>query len=330
MGIIEPVWTAKDIAPHVNDEYPNQTLANHSACACHQSRGYHCKTNTKSHRFVRLGNGQYCLPEESPDVCPIHNAKSMMAANPYIPTIFSKTRISTPRTGPVASGQQQLCSIVSDLRKAIDNETLDVDSVTIFSEALSNIGFPYDMKTYPELREKVFIRPDTKDSPQNLAEALLWKLGKWTSYKNFVRYYEHDNTMPEKTDVIFYAFAMHLKNNNNPIFDQHTLRSMWAVDSTLTNKERELCKTFLMNKKGKWKQNGAGSSGMQCYNLYLRFIRKMQKFNIGLKKLGTLLMPLGQALKRNTENYYKFCDICGWAHKKSLTLLLQPTANRCG
>jgi len=61
---------------------------------------------------------------------------------------------------------------------------------------------------------------------------------------------------------------------------------------------------------------------MQCYNLYLRFIRKMQKFNIGLKKLDTLLMPLGQALKRNTENYYKFCDICGWAHKKKPNLAL--------
>jgi len=121
--------------------------------------------------------------------------------------------------------------------------------------------------------------------------------------------------MPAKTDVIFYAFARHLINNNDPIFDQHALRSMWAVDSTLTNIERKLCKRFLMSNKGKWKQSGAGPSGMRCYNLYVRFIRKMQKFNIGLKKVDTLLMPLGQALKRYTENHDKFCEICSWTHK---------------
>ena len=30
-GIVGKVWTALEVAPHVNDEYPNQTLANHSA-----------------------------------------------------------------------------------------------------------------------------------------------------------------------------------------------------------------------------------------------------------------------------------------------------------
>ena len=90
-GNIDKVWTAADIAPYVNDQYPNQTLANHSACPCHQEKGYHCKINTKSHRFVRLGGGQYCLPEESPAICPIHNAKSIMSEKepgprkPYAP-----------------------------------------------------------------------------------------------------------------------------------------------------------------------------------------------------------------------------------------------------
>ena len=45
-GIIDEVWTAADIAPYVNDKYPNQTLANHSACPCHQEKGHHCKLNT--------------------------------------------------------------------------------------------------------------------------------------------------------------------------------------------------------------------------------------------------------------------------------------------
>ena len=90
-GNIDKVWTAADIAPYVNDEYPNQTLANHSACPCHQKKGYHCKINTDSHRFARLGGGQYCLPEESPAICPIHNAKSIMSEKepgprkPYAP-----------------------------------------------------------------------------------------------------------------------------------------------------------------------------------------------------------------------------------------------------
>ena len=107
----------------------------------------------------------------------------------------------------------------------------------------------------------------------------------------------------KKTDIIFYAFAKHLRDNNDPIFDQHTLRSMWAVDSSLTREEGALCKKFLMNNKGKWKPSGSGSSGMQCYYLYKRFIRSVQSFYNGIKRLDMLLMSLGQALKKNTKNY---------------------------
>lgn len=315
-GIINHVWTAADIASYVNDEYPNQTLANHSACPCHQEKGYHCKINTKSHRFTRLGGGQYCLPEESPVICPIHNVKSRMPEKefsprkPYAPKIPSVLTTDTLKDSQTISGNHQLSRIVSNLKNAINNNNLNDTLVVEYIGSLSNLGFQYDQVTYPALTETEFFRPNTKDSPQNLAEALLWKLGKWPSYKKFVNYYEGKGNKPTKTDIIFYAFARHLKDNNQPIFDQHTLRSMWAIDNSLTRAERSFCKKFLMNNKGKWKSSGSGSSGMQCYGLYKRFIRKVQRFYNDIKRLDVLLMCLGQALKKNTQDYDEFCGLC--------------------
>ncbi len=315
-GKINEVWTASDIAPYVNDDYPNQTLANHSACPCHQEKGYHCKINTKSHRFVRLGGGQYCLPEESPVICPIHNVKSIIyekepyTKEPHAPKTSYEHTIGTFKNSPKISGTQQLRRIVSNLKSAIINKDLNGNLVEQHIRNLSDLEFQYDQETYPALSETELFLPNTEDSPQNLAEALLWKLGKWPSYQNFVQYYEGKDKKPTKSDTIFYAFAKHLKDNNDPIFDQHTLRSMWAVDSSLTKKESLLCKKFLMNKKGKWKPSGSGSSGMQCYELYKRFIRRVQSFYNDIKRFDMLLMSLGQALKKNTLNYDEFRDLC--------------------
>lgn len=318
-GNIDKVWTAADIAPYVNDQYPNQTLANHSACPCHQEKGYHCKINTKSHRFVRLGGGQYCLPEESPAICPIHNAKSMIyekesdTREAHTPKTSSGHTIDTSKGSSTISGNQQLSWIVSNLKSAITNKNLNENLAEQHIGNLSNLGFKYDQETYPELRKTELFLPNMEDSPQNLAEALLWKLGKWPSYKNFVHYYDGKDKKPKKTDIIFYAFAKHLRDNNDPIFDQHTLRSMWAVDSLLTKEEGALCKQFLMSKR-KWKPSGSGSSGMQCYDLYKRFIRRVQSFYNDIKRLDMLLMSLGQALKKNTQGYDEFCDLCNLNH----------------
>ena len=298
-----------------NDDYPNQTLANHSACPCHQEKGYHCKINTKSHRFVRLGGGQYCLPEDSPAICPIHNAKSMMYEKESDTRESHSLKTSSGHTidifkdNPTISRNQQLSWIVSNLKSAIINKNLDENLVEQHIGNLSDLGFQYDQETYPALSKTELFLPNTEDSPQNLAEALLWKLGKWPSYKNFVHYYDGKDKKPKKTDIIFYAFAKHLRDNNDPIFDQHTLRSMWAVDSSLTREEGALCKQFLVSNKGKWKPNGSGSSGMQCYDLYKRFITRVQSFNNNIKRLDMLLMSLGQALKRNTKDYDEFCDL---------------------
>jgi hypothetical protein len=261
---IDKVWTAADITPYVDDEYPNQTLANHSACPCHQEKGYHCKINTKSHRFVRLGGGQYCLPEESPTICPIHNAKSIMyekesdTREAHAPKRSIGSTKDTFKDSPTISGNQQLSWIVSNLKSAITNKNLNENLVEQHIGNLSDLGFQYDQETYPALSKTEIFLPNTGDSPQNLAEALLWKLGKWPSYKNFVHYYDGKDKKPKKTDIIFYAFAKHLKDNNDPIFDQHTLRSMWAVDSSLTREDGALYKQFLMSNKGKWKPSGSG------------------------------------------------------------------------
>jgi hypothetical protein len=289
-GNIDKVWTAADIAPYVDDEYPNQTLANHSACPCHQEKGYHCKINTKSHRFVRLGGGQYCLPEESPAICPIHNVKSMMyekesdTREEHVPKTSSGDAIDTFKNSLTISGNQQLSWIVSNLKSAITNKNLPGNLVEQHIRNLSDLGFQYDQKTYPAISKTELFLPNTEDSPQNL-----------------VHYYDGKDKTPKKTDIIFYAFAKHLKDNNDPIFDQHTLRSMWAVDSSLTREEGAFCKHFLMNDKGKWKASGSGSSGMQCYDLYNRFIKRVQSFYNDIKRLDMLLMSLGRALKKILE-----------------------------
>src|SRR6185437_7897183 len=96
-------------------------------------------------------------------------------------------------------------------------------------------------------------------TPANLSEALLWKLGKWKSYKKFASNYKNSAAQPTKTDVVFFAFARHLEDrDNNPIYDQHAIRALWAICGKLTPEECERCKSVLLDGEGKWKTTGSG------------------------------------------------------------------------
>ncbi|MDT8386767.1 MAG: hypothetical protein RQ736_04595 [Thiogranum sp.] len=77
---------------------------------------------------------------------------------------------------------------------------------------------------------------------RRIAEALLWKMGKWNIYKDFVNNYNSSDSLAKKTDVVFAAFAKHLRDSANPVYDQHALRAMWAINANLVSQEKEQCK----------------------------------------------------------------------------------------
>ena len=138
--------------------------------------------------------------------------------------------------------RKALTGLVKRLQEIISNRHLTVEDIRKFREILKNIGFAYDVDKFPELQSTEKFEVNSGYTPNNLAEALLWKLGKWKSYKNFSNYFAEEESAPTKDDVVFFAFAKHLSNNGNPIYDQHVLRAIWAVDSSLTKQDRQNCK----------------------------------------------------------------------------------------
>lgn len=317
-SMISSVWTPSQVAPHVDDNYTNATVANHSACPCGKLVGYHCTFNTASHRFVRLGNGKYCLPEESPDICPIHKVKSVLASNPYI-TQFPSGRATPAETNNVSSHEEEdfqttsakLGQLVFEVGDAISRETVNDDLVSQFRRRLSSLGFEYNSTLYPALMETENFNWTVMDSPCNLAEALLWKLGKWKTYTKFSKYYEDGENTQRGRNIILYAFAIHLRDRSQPIIDQHTIRSMWAIDSSLTHEEKEACKAFLIKRNGTWKQSGSGVSGQKCYHCYVRLVDKLGNLGVDVSEADKLLMPLGRALRQLAKNHKEFRRLCG-------------------
>ncbi|NIT55035.1 MAG: hypothetical protein GWN00_01945 [Aliifodinibius sp.] len=305
-GQIGIVWNARQLEPYVDDHHINATLANHSACPCGKLTGYHCALNTMSHRFVRLGDGNYCLPEESPAICPMHSTKANLARNPYVkrknvgtPNTYRQIRISE-------NPKDKLRSIISNIKNAIRLKSLDHDFLSRCRRELQALGYEYNSNLYPRLSHTERFSVSVDDSPNNLAEALLWKLGKWNIYRKFVGYYENDRSMPTTSDFILYAFAKHLKNNSNAIVDQHTIRAMWAIDDSLTKEEIYACRKFLMNKKGQWRAGGSGKSGLICYHAYMKFVENLEKGGADIREYDRLLMPLGKALKDKAKNHEMF------------------------
>jgi len=123
------------------NRHANQTLANHSACACHQSRGFHCKTNTKT-CFGTIRTTIFY--PESPDVS-LYIMLNLYGCESYVLDTFWKSEnfqrfflnsISTPDR-PCYSGQQHYVHSFG-LRGDIDMRLWMYDSVTYLIEA-----FPY-------------------------------------------------------------------------------------------------------------------------------------------------------------------------------------------
>lgn len=210
------------------------------------------------------------------------------------------------------SEKMKLKDLVATLQQSIINGQMTKDNVTSSIKELATLGYKYDHETYPKLINTEIFSDTSKDAPGNLAEALLWKLGKWKSYKKFANQYIDKDTRPSNTDVVFYAFAQHLKNRDNPIYDQHAIRALWAICGTLNADEKAKCKNLLIKKNGNWKDSGSGRSAVECYGIFVKHLGAIVKNGSTKGEIDLLLMPLGQAIKRSTANYQEFCSLCGW------------------
>ena len=205
-------------------------------------------------------------------------------------------------------------NLIAELQKAIVNGGMNKGTVENAVKALSELGYQYDNKRFPALVGTENFVDTSCETPSNLAEALLWKLGKWQIYKKFATNYTADNPKPTKQNVVFFAFARHLNDNNNPIYDQHAIRALWAICGKLTASERKKCKSLLFDGKNKWKQAGSGGDTIECYELFVRHINDLVGENNAASKgeIDRLLMPLGQAIKKSTGSYVEFSKLCGW------------------
>ena len=206
--------------------------------------------------------------------------------------------------------RKKLAEIIANLQVSVARGGMTSTTVTTAIKELSSIGYEYDYDAFPKLENTEVFADESGDSPRNLAEALLWKLGKWKSYKKFARQYSEEDSKPTDTDVVFFAFAKHLKNPDNPIYDQHAIRAMWAICGNLAEDEKAKCKKLLMNTKDEWKESGTGSSAVDCYKIYLKHLNEMVKAGATKREIDLLLMPLGQAIKKSTSCFNEFSSLC--------------------
>lgn len=211
--------------------------------------------------------------------------------------------------------ESPLGKLIASLQKKISEGGLGKAAIADATKDLATLGYQYDEERFPPLVGTEDFTSSISDSPRDLAEALLWKLGKWKAYKKFCVNYAAEKPAPTMTDVVFYAFAMHLKDKNNPIYDQHAIRSLWAICGKLSEDERLKCKSLLFDKKNKWKQSGTGKSAIDCYNIFVKHVNDLVSISEGASKseLDHLLMPLGQAIKEATKTNAEFAALCGWS-----------------
>jgi hypothetical protein len=229
-------------------------------------------------------------------------------------TSHSENCISSQRPVSNVVEKNTLKELIVYLQKIIENGGIDKKIIEDSIRILSAFGYQYDDNKFPALKATESFSDTIGAEPSNLAEALLWKLGKWQSYKGFVESFTNDDSVPTNQNVVFFAFARHLKDNINPIYDQHAIRGLWSVCGGITADERQKCKVLLFDGENKWKQVGSGNVTIECYELFVRHINGLvsQANDVTNRLIDRLFMPLGQAIKKSTSSYDEFHQLCGW------------------
>ncbi len=204
---------------------------------------------------------------------------------------------------------QKLLALLASLRHAIKGQSLDSKVLVSAINALKEIdeAYEYNLSVFPCLPKNTSSwNHVTKGEPSSLAEALLWKMGKWKVYRQFCKYYAASSRKPKRTDVVFYAFAQHLKDKSNPIYDQHALRALWCIDEGLSEEQRQICKRLLLGKPREktkdvqWKSILGGAGAENGYRLYCDRLTSLcpDGGSPTPDELDKLLMPLGRAIKQ--------------------------------
>jgi hypothetical protein len=195
--------------------------------------------------------------------------------------------------------------LVNDLRDTIAKHQLDDAAVSLAVGQL-NVIREYDEERFPPLIPRYDYAYEKNDAPRTLAEALLWKLGKWTVYQGFAAKYKDPESKPDK-DVVFYAFIRHMRDPSEPIYDQHAIRALWAVDPDIKSSDTAKLKSLLFDGECEWKDTAGGDNAIECYELYVSRVKEICAYRgVNLQGLDRLLMPLGQAIKRATKTYADF------------------------
>jgi len=265
--------------------------------------------NPQTGNYARWQDFGDCSTEIRRTSTAVHITRSSAQAQ-----VHETTVVSPDEKLPDVHDQGSLPGLIAVLQRAIADGGIDYEVLIQAVAGLSALGYQYDHDLFPEIENTENYADSIGESPSNLAEALLWKLGKWKSYKRFAAYYMDTCLTPTQTDVVFYAFARHLKDRNNPIYDQHAIRALWAICGDLTDAETSSCRSLLFDRHGKWKQVGSGSATIECYTIFVRHIRilMIDKPGPSLTEIDHLLMPLGQTIKRTTTTYAEFQQLCGW------------------
>ena len=221
--------------------------------------------------------------------------------------------------------EMSLQELVHFLQQKVAKGGLTSRTAADAAKRLAELRYAYEHAKFPALAATTAFPSKVGSSPSSLAEALLWKIGKWKDYKKFVSQYANNASVPGKSDIVFFAFARHLKNPAaKPIYDQHALRAMWAICRTFTQEDHAKCESFLMSggrrKKGsstsrsdkRWKPTGNGATAAECYGIFLRHFPRLQGGATN-REIDLVLMPLGKAIKKETNNYGAFAAMCGWS-----------------
>lgn len=195
-----------------------------------------------------------------------------------------------------------LAGLIKSLQATVQRHELTTVVISNASEKLASIGYKeYDIKKFPKLRNTSSFVGSIGSSPSNLSEALLWKLGRWSAYESFVKNF---NTAALKVSssggVVFSAFAKHLQDNSNPIYDQHAIRALWAI-CEFNEDHKMKCEALLFNSLHMWKDAGSGDDG-SCYEIFVSHVNAIcNDCGVSNEELDRLLMPLGQAIKKVTR-----------------------------
>jgi len=207
------------------------------------------------------------------------------------------------KPGEAYEKAKNLREFIKDLQRKIHSTKLCPDSLMKATTLLCSItGIEYNTTSFPNLENTSKFKDMPGSTPVNLAEALIWKLGKWSTYKRFAKNFHTEGLkVSDDGGVVLSAFAKHLQDTSNPIYDQHALRALWAI-TNFENDEKERFKSLLFDGAGKWKPAGSGDKEGKCYESFSSKISVICADNkLCSKKLDQLLMPLGQAIKKVTS-----------------------------